>query len=200
MKALSPLSSSLFPCLKLRPEKPKLNLNPGIFCASLSCTESISYKSVTAKGRLSFKLFFLSFNSSRGHYVTANNCLRTKVHSCATQKKKLLRMGSLVFVGQDDAKNRCPESLCPFPLQFLEWRIQIDWENNNWTRSLNIAIYQRLADHTTHSQIKIFFSETIPFLRRSILGGPWFSLCSTTLLPCNWTTAYIKMYSARLSK
>ena len=87
MKALSPSSSSLFPCLKLRPEKPKLNLNPGIFCASLSCTESISYKSVTAKGRLSFKLFFLSFNSSRGHYVTANNCLRTKVHSCATQKK-----------------------------------------------------------------------------------------------------------------
>ena len=179
MKALSPSSSSLFPCLKLRPEKPKLNLNPGIFCASLSCTESISYKSVTAKGRLSFKLFFLSFNSSRGHYVTANNCLRTKVHSCATQKKKLLLMGSLVFVGQDggtatsrdykgngyklqaprflgsfgwtsasydwsmvfkatinqsklgviqpnDAKNRCPESLCPFPLQFLEWRIQID--------------------------------------------------------------------------
>ena len=108
MKELSPSSSSLFPCLKLRPEKPKLNLNPGIFCASLSCTESISYKSVTAKGRLSFKLFFLTFNSSRGHYVTANNCSRTKVHSCATQKKKLLLMGSLVFVGQDGgtAKSR----------------------------------------------------------------------------------------------
>ena len=105
--------------------------------------------------------------------------------------KATINQSKLGVIQPNDAKNRCPESLCPFPLQFLEWRIQIDWENNNWTRSLNIAIYQRLADHTTHSQIKIFFSETIPFLRRSILGGHWFSLCSTTLLPRNWTTARV---------
>ena len=90
MKALSPSSSSLFPCLKLRPEKPKLNLNPGIFCASLSCTESISYKSVTAKGRLSFKLFFLSFNSSRGHYTSLRITAYELRSALAQYKKKSL--------------------------------------------------------------------------------------------------------------
>ena len=53
-RASSPSFSSSSPCLKLRPENPRLNLNPGIFCDSLSWTDIISWmkKKVTTRSRI----------------------------------------------------------------------------------------------------------------------------------------------------